>query len=88
MEESSIRDLLLIIKQDLDEIKKKVNTLEEKMENIDKSGSKMNKHIDFINTAYDTIKEPLNFVTKNVKRFMGLDDQSDLPAIEYNGEQQ
>ena len=81
-EPKSIQDLLRIIKQDLDEIKKKINSLEEKIDNVDKTGSKMSKHIDFIDDTYNNIKDPLNFITKNVKRFMGIDDQTDLPTIE------
>jgi uncharacterized protein YaaN involved in tellurite resistance len=53
----------------LDKILSKIQTIDErldllfaKMEHMDKQGEKLDSHIDFIETVYDTVRHPMSTV--------------------------
>ena len=54
---------------------KKVNdtllTLIEIVKKLDKSCSKMDDHISFVEGTYETLKTPLDFITTNVNKMIG-----------------
>ena len=71
------------INDQLQELKdhKNDNKLEEKLENIEDICSKMSGHIDFVEDAYTTLKNPLSFVKRNVEKLMGKTDNQPLPEL-------
>lgn len=48
-----------------------------------KSCSKMNSHINFVEDTYETLRSPLDFITTKINIFRGLEDAPALPRIEY-----
>jgi archaellum component FlaC len=53
----NINNRLTIIEDKIDEIKRK-------QEDITNSSNKMDKHIDFIETVYENVKHPLNYISQ------------------------
>ncbi len=48
-----------------------------------KSCSRMDSHINFVEDTYETLRSPLDFITSKINIFRGLEDTPVLPRIEY-----
>ena len=59
-------------------LEKKIDSLE--INEIKKECNKMGSHIDFIETTYDTLQMPLNYVKKSIEKLIGSSTK-DLPTI-------
>ena len=57
---------MVTIKSDLSLIKEQLNELNGKNEKVYTECSKMSEHIDFINTIYSRVKNPLNCILNTV----------------------
>ena len=57
---------IYLLNKRLDEIDLKLNNILELLSVM----PKLDTHIDFITTTYDTIKHPLTFITSSVERLM------------------
>ncbi len=60
-EKDKLREYRGLIRRDIDELEKRLDTIEEK---IDKLNSILGKHIDFIDNTYEGLKNPIKFATK------------------------
>ena len=54
-----------LIRRDLDELEKKLNTIEAK---LDKLNENFEKHIEFIDNTYEGLKNPIKLATRFFKR--------------------
>ena len=59
---TDVIDLLQKISKRLDLIENRLITLEASNRNIEASGSKLDNHIDFIESIYDQVKRPLYYL--------------------------
>lgn len=50
------------------------------IEKLDGSCSKMDDHISFVEGTYETLRSPLDYITKNVNRLRGV-ESTELPQI-------
>jgi hypothetical protein len=73
-----------LIIEKFDALEKKIDSLNinnnSNISEIKKECSKMGSHIDFIESTYDTLQMPLNYVKKSIEKIMGSSSK-DLPTI-------
>jgi len=55
---------LTIIKEQLNFVKEELKKINEKNESLEKECSKMSSHIDFVDSIYEKVKYPLNYICK------------------------
>ena len=55
-----------LIRRDLDELEKKLNTIEAK---LDKLNENFEKHIEFIDNTYEGLKNPIKLATRFFKKW-------------------
>ena len=67
----------------LNEINKKLDRIEERLINLEKTQDKMDTHIDFIEDVYDNIKHPLNYVTNKVNNYLQLSRSNNLELNDH-----
>ena len=60
-EKDKLREYRGLIRRDIDELEKRLDVIEEK---IDKLNTILGKHIDFIDNTYEGLKNPIKFATK------------------------
>lgn len=63
------------IKKCITEIRQDMKILSELLKKNSNVCSKMSNHIDFIETTYDNLKRPLNFMKNQVERIIGSSDK-------------
>ena len=63
MQDSEKLDKIL---KEVEEIKKILNRLLDKSEDIEESCKGMDSHIDFVNNVYSTLRAPLDWITNKV----------------------
>tara|TARA_Y100000389_G_scaffold200460_2_gene240948 strand:- start:12971 stop:13243 length:273 start_codon:yes stop_codon:yes gene_type:complete len=69
---SHLEEKLSHLEEKVDNLKPKLDKIIFILENdISSQCYKMSKHIDFIDTVYDTVKKPLGFVCNRVMSLMG-----------------
>ena len=49
------------------ELENKISKLEEKIDKLLKTCGNMDDHISFVETIYETLKSPINFISNNIK---------------------
>jgi chromosome segregation ATPase len=67
-----------LILEKFDALEKKIDSLE--INEIKKECNKMGSHIDFIETTYDTLQMPLNYVKKSIEKLIGTSSK-ELPTL-------
>lgn len=80
----SIKELLIILNNNLEKTNKKIDNLELKVNKLDKSVNedlyeeckKMGSHIDFVETVYDNVKHPLGYICKKVQYLTGNSEET------------
>jgi hypothetical protein len=65
----------LIIKK-LDTIDENMNQLLNMQKNVNKNAEKMGEHIDFVENVYDNVKNPLGYICNKVSYLVGTDNYS------------
>ena len=60
-DKDKLREYRGLIRRDIDQLEKRLDTIEEK---IDKLNTILAKHIDFIDNTYEGLKNPIKFATK------------------------
>ena len=64
----------------------KIDELKKQQDTITNSSSKMDQHIDFIETVYDNVKNPLNYITSRFNNYIGnninLNNLNDINLLE------
>ena len=77
-------DLSIILKEIIS-LKLEIRILSNKINNLDKSCSRMDGHINFVENTYSTLRSPLNIFSSIINKFYGnVEDTTDLPTIENN----
>ena len=80
----NIKELLVILNNNLEKTNEKIDKLEEKIDKLDKSVNeelyneckKMGNHIDFVETVYDNVKHPLGYICNKVKYLTGNSEET------------
>ncbi len=72
------KDINLKIISILNDINKKLDRIEERLIQLEKTQNKMDTHIDFIEDIYDNIKHPLNYVTNKINNYLQYTDSNNL----------
>ena len=68
----------------VDEIEKKLDKLIDLIENkVEPNTKKMSNHIDFIETVYDNIKNPLGYFIHKLSYFKGNDENHSIEENKY-----
>ena len=57
----------------------KIDTILELLQTQQRTQKKLEDHIDFVETTYDTLKSPLNFVKDRINSFTGSTTRRQLP---------
>jgi archaellum component FlaC len=57
---------IMSIMNKLDNIEKRLDSIETELKTIQKSSKQMESHIEFVETVYDNIKTPFNFIMNKV----------------------
>ena len=70
------------IKNQLDILSNKIENLENKIDLLIKCCGKMDGHINFIETTYNNVRSPLNFIKNKIEYYIGNNNVEDLPAID------
>ena len=83
MSNLDIIELLLDIKKELTEVKKELTEVKKELTEVKKEQEKqststkdldtrLSSHINFIDTTYDTLKNPLSFIKSRVETLMSI----------------
>lgn len=73
------------ILDELRNIKKEIKMLSDKIEKLDKSCSRMDNHINFVENTYDILRTPLNVVSNLVTNtFSSKKIENKLPSLKNN----
>lgn len=80
----NIKELLIILNDNLEKTNEKIDKLELKVDKLDKSVNedlyeeckKMGSHIDFVETVYDNVKHPLGYICKKVQYLTGNSEET------------
>jgi archaellum component FlaC len=62
----------------LDKIEIKLQNIENKQDDINKSTTLMDTHIQFVENVYDKIKQPLAYATNKISYFMNSSNNNSL----------
>ena len=54
----------------------------QKIDNLDRSCSRMDDHIDFVERTYDVLRSPLSLLTNISSRFYSSVEDDNLPQLE------
>lgn len=73
------------IEENLKLLREEVQSLKEIVLRLEKSCSRMDDHITFVDHVYDKVQAPFNFVLNKVSRVMGRTEQT-LPMIKNHEE--
>tara|TARA_Y100000389_G_C17345802_1_gene455768 strand:+ start:429 stop:659 length:231 start_codon:yes stop_codon:yes gene_type:complete len=73
------------LEERIDNIEKKIDKLIDLIENnVEPNTNKMSNHIDFIETVYDNIKNPLGYFVHKLSYFKGNDKIHSLEDNKFN----
>ena len=65
------------LKTDIKRLESKIDKIIEYLEkDIVKNCDKMGEHIDFVETVYETVKHPLDFICSKVNTMMSIENNS------------
>jgi hypothetical protein len=70
------------ILEKLEKLEKLVLALSQKIDNLDRSCSRMDDHIDFVERTYDVLRSPLSLLTNISSRFYSSVEDDNLPQLE------
>lgn len=74
------RDKLNALSIKMEETEKKIDLILEKINNNNEICEKMGDHIEFVETTYDIIRKPMNYLTNKVNLFAN-NEPVELPSI-------
>ena len=81
-----VLDKLNEIQRDISIIKKDVSEIKEQLNKVENGTSKMTSHIDFVDTVYEKVKSPLNFVCNKFSMVAGNNTEIITKKIEDDPE--
>tara|TARA_Y100001978_G_scaffold106014_1_gene94708 strand:+ start:252 stop:449 length:198 start_codon:yes stop_codon:yes gene_type:complete len=65
MNKDKLREYRGLIRRDIDELEKRLDVIEQKIDNL---SSQLEKHISFIDDTYEGLKNPIKYATRFFKR--------------------
>ena len=68
------------LQHDVKQLTKVVQQLTQVCSRMDKSSEKMSDHINFVEGTYETLRSPLDFITKRVNALRGIEPH-ELPRL-------
>ena len=78
-----------LLRQEMKEEFNKVNEtllkLIDSIQKLDRTSSRMDNHINFVEETYNTVRSPLSFVVSQINRLIGTEDVEELH--EYSNSQ-
>ena len=74
-----IHELNIIKEEQMNTKIDKIDTILELLKNQQRTQKKLEEHIDFVESTYDTLKSPLNFVKDRINSFTGSTTRRQLP---------
>jgi len=78
---SDVLEKIKTIQNKLDILDDKIELVLSLLKQQTASCNKMDSHITFIENTYDTLRTPLNFITSNVNKMMGITSTQPLPIL-------
>jgi len=75
--------LLHTIEVRIENIESHLGNIDEKSKGVEQDCSKMREHIQFIETTYEAVRNPLNYITNNIDYMMGK-ELTNLPIKEID----
>lgn len=82
-EESEIKILRKETKEQFSHINETLMELIKVVEKLDKSCSKMDDHIGFVEGAYENLRSPLDYISSRINRLRGVDERKLLPELQH-----
>jgi archaellum component FlaC len=79
--DSEINMLRKEMNDHFDIINKTLIKLIQVVDKLDGSCSKMDEHINFVETTYETLRSPLDYFTNKINGLRGVDEMKQLPNI-------
>ncbi len=82
--------LLHTIEVRIENIESHLGNIDEKSKGVEQDCSKMREHIQFIETTYEAVRKPLNYITNNIDYMMGIQgtDGTQTPTTLYAQQKQ
>jgi archaellum component FlaC len=82
--------LLHTIEVRIENIESHLGNIDEKSKGVEQDCSKMREHIQFIETTYEAVRKPLNYITNNIEYMMGIQgtDGTQTPTTLYAQQKQ
>jgi archaellum component FlaC len=69
------------MRKDIDQLKQRIEVLTKVIQELTNTCSKMDTHINFVEGTYETLRSPLDFLTRQVNKFNGIEHTQDLPLL-------
>lgn len=80
---TEILTLMKIMNEKIEVIETKIDLINCKTENIEKDCGKMHEHIQFIESTYNIVRKPLNYLTNRINCMITSNNMEvDLPQLE------
>ena len=58
--------------------------INERLSHIEKICTRMDKHISFVGSVYDSVEKPLSYVKNKVENFLKISNDKKLPIKDYD----
>ena len=72
-----------IINEKIEVIETKIDLINCKTENIEKDCGQMHEHIQFVETTYNVVRKPLNYLTNRINYMLASSNtEVELPQLE------
>ena len=65
------------------DIQKELADIREQLNRIEKICTRMDRHITFIDTVYNSVERPLSYVKNRVENFLKINNDKKLPIKDY-----
>lgn len=80
---SEMRELLKIMHEKVEIVDSKIDMLIKKTENVEKDCDQMRDHIQFVESTYNVVRKPLNYLTNRINNMFISDSYNvELPQLE------
>jgi len=84
--EQQINEILILMKiinEKIEVIETKIDLINCKTENIEKDCGQMHEHIQFVETTYNVVRKPLNYLTNRINYMLASSNtEVELPQLE------
>ena len=74
------------LKEEILQINKKLDYILEILAKQNQTCKKLDNHVEFVESTYNSVRELLNYIYNKVNNIMGNSEKKSLPMIEQNKE--